>query len=275
MYRMRQRAGEWMAYLLGFLVLLGCSEDQTPEIALDATDVWRMPDAAGSLPGRGFTVTGLTRDGQNRIWAGNDGRQIDGDTTHQPSLVLLTDGMTEVTRELTMSESFPEMKSIQGIAFDGRRNGIWIASLHESAIRLATLDGMPLDEIRLSLQPNGLALDAADERLFVTAYREPQLYAIDLKTKQVTALFEVGDDPDQMHFRDGLLYVTSGQNGDVGKVRVWSVGDRRLVHTMRAPAATAIEGILVDEGEILISNDTFFHGSYPHENVIIRFENPL
>lgn len=241
-----------------------------PVEPLDARRMAVLPDTAHSVPGKGFTVTGLARLADGTIWAGNDGRLREGDGSgYRPSLVRLNAGMTRVIAEIAL----PFTSSVQGVVVIGDR--LWFALPSEQAVASTRLSGSPdiRIELRLPYRPNGLAWDRARDVLIVGSEIEKTLGTYRRRDGTLIETFKLDDAPDQLLMTRSGLIVTSGANRQAGAMLL--LDDRaRILRRWTLRGADAVEGIALRGDEMLVASDAYFHLALPGLNQILTYRRP-
>lgn len=225
------------------------------------TDFWNVPDAAASSAGQGFTITGLCFDGTN-LWASNHGKILEATETWTPSIIKMSLTGT-LLDELDVKATFPSLESVQGIAYDTTDDTLWFVDLDAGTVHHIDLDGEDLDDSFAVSGVNGLCYDSTRDALWCMTtthlYRYSKAGAL-----QATVDIQSGTSTDvdhlYYHAADDQIYITDAASGSVGKVRVFDIGTSAFIGFFNCPDATAIEGIVRIDNQLLISHDGLFHG---------------
>jgi hypothetical protein len=228
-------------------------------------EITTLPDARGSSPGKGFTITGITPAHELGWWASNDGRtRYDDKSMFHPSLVRLTSDFNKILEEIPL----PWQSSVQGVAVaDG---AVFFSLLNERAI--GTLDnGHPRIAYRVPYQPNGLAFDPTSNALVVSEYKSHRLRFYDLDTRKLVRQIDTLTEPDQLGVGNGALFYSSGDNGKPGYVFQLSLSTGRIENRWKVGQAMAVEGVAISGRDIVISDDSFFHSTSRPTNSVQRY----
>lgn len=236
-----------------------------------------IPDASGGDAGKGFTITGLAYDGtDDTFWAGNDGRNVEGDTTHQPSLVHLDKNGGVKMSEIDLGVLYPSAKSIQGVTVDTSDQTLWFVSQDEGVIRHITKSGVDLGYITADISlPNGLAYNPVNDTLFVADAGAGQLreYSCDngvtLRSWSLGAMTGL----DHLWYDAGanILWISYGASQTNGFLVSWDVATAVFGPALRLAGADAIEGIHMDGSNLWVANDAYFHNGNPALNRLLKY----
>lgn len=222
-----------------------------------------LPDSAQSLPGKGFTVTGIAPGPDGTWWASNDGRTRMGDI-NRPSLVRLSASFDRILDEITL----PWRSSVQGVTMaDG---DVYFSLLNERAIGKLN-NGRPEIAYRVAYQPNGLSFDPTSNALIVSEYKSRRLRFYDLHTRHLVRQIDTLAEPDQLGVGNGALFYSSGDNGKLGTIFQLSLSTGRIENRWKMGQALAIEGVAISGDNIIISDDSYFHQTRRPTNSIQRY----
>lgn len=234
-----------------------------------------LPDGAGGDTGKGFTCTGLAYDPTtDSFWAGNDGRNVEGDTSHVPSLVNLSkDGSTKLDEILLLS-AFPSAQSIQGVAYDTSDDTLWFASFSEGVVRHISKAGADLGSITPSFTPNGIAYNPSSDSLYImsdTGVMEERSCSAGTLMNSWTITGTVT--PDHLFYEaPDKLWVIYGANGTNGRMFPFNpLTGTYDVRGLRLQGADAVEGAVKLGNEIYVLNDAYFHSGNPALNRLLKY----
>jgi hypothetical protein len=224
-----------------------------------------LPDGLGGDTGKGFTCTGLVcaLDGSG-LWFSNDGRNVDGDSSYQPSLVK-----TDMTGAIKLAEidllaTYGSLTSVQGLdIFD---NGDFaIGSLGDNTFKRMTAAGVHVGGFNAT-GINGVALDKPNNKLFWGTTTGVVYTNLD-GTSSTTVLSGLTD-LDHLHYNADRkwLFVSMRDNGQLGVVVAYDVtipGSPVVVRAWVLNAALSVEGIWFDDqtGILYVAHDGYFHSS--------------
>ena len=252
------------------------SQDAQPTFVSRTT----LPNGGlGSVTGKGWTNTGLFWDAaEGCFWVGNDGRSIDGDTTYEPSIVKLSADLTTIIAQIDIKALWANNTTVQGVCVDTSDNSLWFAALQENRIRNLTKAGAVIGELTFT-NPNGLAYDAANDRLIVLN-TAGTVAVVNPSTGATVSTYSTGStisslQPDQIFFNPSnrRLYVSYGLNGSAGRIRVFDHDTGINMGEMGPfPEVLSVEGISIVGDELYICNDTYFHVQSPNLNEIVRYQ---
>ncbi len=192
-----------------------------------------------------FNVTGLVVTDNGALWAG----AVSGGD--DPSLLRLDPETLRPVETIPL----PGKSTVQGLAF--YRGCMW-AALSDLLALSRTCDGRT-DLVPLGYRPNGLVV--VDGRLLASDYRKVR----EVATGRVLFLSPIPID--QMVYHRGDLWISSGNNGQPGKIVVLTKASHPRLY-YRAPGAPAIEGLAFMGDTLLIASDGEFHGV--GHNAILR-----
>jgi len=247
------------------------TNDKLATRSFTATD---LPDASGGDTGKGFTSTGLARAADGTWWAANDGRNIEGDVTFEPSLVHLSADFSTKLGEIDLVSLYGLTDSVQGVAVDPSDGSLWFVDYGGQRIEHCTAAGVDLaDGFSVSAVgvPNGLAFDP-DTSGFVVLFANSEVRRYN-QAGAVTATLT--DFPtiygDQLTIRDGVIYATEGANGASGSIYAYVGASWIKIGVLHG--ADAVEGVWIAEdlSEIVVLNDAYFHGGSPALNRALRY----
>lgn len=234
-----------------------------------------LPDASGGDAGQGFTCTGLTRAPDGTWWAGNDGRDINGDLTYAPSLVHLSADFATVLDEILLAPLYPGIESVQGVAYDTSDDTLWFSDLAGDVVRHIQTDGTALDTDDIAFTaPNGLAYDSGRDMLYVGTTSGVSRITM---AGEEDAAYDAGASTwDQLWYdaTHDLIVVSWGSNGQNGGLVVLDLDNDRVVAEYDLPGSDAIEGIHIDARRLVVLNDAYFHGSPSAVNAVLVYDIP-
>lgn len=253
-------------------VLLGILPASTPSDPLPSTALpvaqRTLPDSRQSMPGRGFTVTGLVQASDGTIWSGNDGRIRERDgSPYRPSLVQLDPVSWTIRREIAL----PYDSSVQGLAIVGSRLFFALPSQQAIGSISLTAGGRPRIELSMQFRPNGLSYDKRCGLLIVGSETERTLSFYSLKGKHRVRSMVLGYAPDQLLQTSQGLLVTTGINRQDGRI-LQIRDDGSIANQWIMRGADSIEGIIVRKHQIILANDAYYHGGRSDLNQILYFD---
>lgn len=228
--------------------------------------------AQGQNPSGGFTCTGLFKLANGNWLVGNDGRTDEADTTFSPSLVELSPNADTIINELDMSGIIGN-NSVQGV-IEANDGSYWLASPNADAIYNVNSSTGALITSFAATDANGLAYNSTDNVLYWCSAVSSTVHIYDIDTStEIGTLTIALSAPDQLCYKDGVLYCTAGLNGENGQIVAHDVNyDKFIGRLLNLPVAQAIEGIYVGDDSITVSNDGGFHvGAYPPRNFLLEY----
>jgi hypothetical protein len=240
-----------------------------------------LPDGGlGAETGKGWTNTGLFWDSsENAFWVANDGRANSSDSTYDPSIIKLNQARTTILAQIDIKAIWSNNTTVQGVAVDTTNNSLWFCALQENKVRNLTKTGVSLGELSIT-GPNGLAYDAAEDRLIVLD-SGGTIRVVNKSSGAFIRSYACGvSDPDQLYFDQSsrLLYLTYGANRVAGNIRIF-------YHDIGTAAGTlgpfsevlSTEGIAIVGNTLYFCNDGWFHDTTPFKNEILSYtiQQPL
>jgi hypothetical protein len=244
------------------------------EITLSATVKQNLPDGLGGDVGEGFTCTGMVRarDGSG-FWISNDGRDVFGDSSYQPSLVKVSiDGVTKL-QEIDLLPAIPTLTSAQGVDIAGDGT-FYIAAVQEDKFHHLSATGALLSSHTFS-GANGLAIDTTRGKLLIGA--GTTISRCDMDGANPTALVTGLTDLDHIHYNADLdwFFASYGANGSVGKINAYDALGV-LKRTITLSDALAVEGIWLDlaNKHFYATHDGYFHTSGNNKNQLQKYVLP-
>lgn len=217
-----------------------------------------LPDAQGGDAGEGFTSTGAAWDG-SAFWLGNDGGNVSGDSSRLPSIVRVSLAGAKLD-EIDIGTLYSDFTSIQGVAWDSSDSTLWVAQVSAGQVRHVTTGGTDVGDGFALAGVNGLAYDSSRDRLWALAGTTLTLRQ---KDGTVDATYSVAALSDQLFYdadRD-YIWVTNGANGSVGNANAYDASDGSLVGTASFSDATAIEGLVINDGNFYVFHDGYYHAA--------------
>jgi hypothetical protein len=233
-----------------------------------------LPDGAlGSIPGKGWTCTGLFYDSiENVWWVSNDGRANLG-SSFFPSIVKMDFNATTILDQIDIKAIYPDNTTIQGLVIDPQNNSIWFAALGQNKLRNITKAGVSLGELSFT-SPNGLAYDTLDDTLIV--HDGSAISVVNKTTGAIIRTYEAShSSADHLYF-DPLtryLYISYGNNGSAGNIEVYNHDSGMSIENIGPFAeVTATEGIWIIDNNIYFLSDAYFHPEGPVDlNQILNY----
>ncbi len=244
---------------------------------VNATNV---PDASGGVVNEGFTCTGLTHDAtDDTFWFGNDGRGEEGDNTFEPSIVQTNKAGDTKISEILINPLDATIQSIQGVTIDTTdvAQPLFAAAPIQNKILKVSKAGALLDTFNIpSFNVNGLAYDGNRDSLWACA-ASTNVYELDKTTGAILNTYAVttAHNLDQLYYDSDTAYLwaTSGANSSDGTVVIFDTANNlAVVDSFILENTKAIEGIHVEDGNIYIANDAYFHQSTQVKNQLLKFK---
>ena len=242
-------------YNVGFTA---CAEDETETKEVQAERIVLFSEFGAA----DFTCTGLTYDAaDDAFWLGDYGALHAGDPV-RPRLIEVDRAFGAVLREMDVAAVLDASTNLQGVAYDGRDDCLWVAvgrdvaAIGKDGRLLGMIDMGPYAE-HLA---NGIAYDEADDSLWVLCASSYLLHFGKEGALLGEFLFQYAAQ-DHLCIYGGDLYATVGadywgRNNYVYKV---SMADGRVLSRYRTAQAYALEGLCCVDGKILIANDGLYH----------------
>lgn len=217
-----------------------------------------LPDGQGGDTGEGFTCTGATWDG-SAFWVGNDGGNVSGDSSRFPSIVRVSQAGAKLD-EIDIGTLYSDFTSIQGVAWDSSDNTLWVAQVSSGQVRHVTTSGTDVGDGFALAGVNGLAYDSSRDRLWALAGTTLTLRQ---KDGTIDATYSVAALSDQLFYdadRD-YIWVTNGANGSTGNANAYDASNGSLIGTTSFSDATAIEGLVILDGDFYVFHDGYYHAA--------------
>lgn len=230
------------------------------------------PDLPDSVPGKGFTCTGLTLDtSDDTLWYGNDGRSAPSSPTYNASLVNVS--LTgELIDNIDIKALFPSSTSVQGVVYDASDDTLWFCSKGENLVRHVGKDGTDIGSFAIT-NPNGIAINTTNGTLIVTI-DSGDIYVFDKAGVQQGTMFNMGDACDQVSYDSatGLLYYTKDSAAEGAYIGVYHLATRQFYYRWMVPQAEKIEGIVFHDGVLYVNNDAYFHSGTAGVNQTVLYD---
>jgi hypothetical protein len=225
-----------------------------------------------------FTNTGLARHPSGVWLVSQFGKGVDADSINSSIVRMLPDLSAKLSTngEINLSTLYGTNFTLQGIAWDTKRDVIWIADTTNNIIRALSFDGsekfdyMAIDigtELGADADISALAYDEARDLLLVGNQTSDPVYQIreyDPTNRVVGDVVTIEFNPDHITVFGDFIYATLGTNGVDGNVAKLRKADGVEVgRWMDITNADCIEGIVVEaDGDNLtayINHDGGFH----------------
>lgn len=222
----------------------------------------------------GFTCTGMCFDSINHVfYIGNIGILTPEDADNMKStIVVLSENILTVQREIILYELYPNMKDIQGVAYDGKDNTLWFCSFGENKIYHIYPSGEYIGSYDIK-NPTGIAIDPTRNNVWVLTYT--QLIQLS-KNGIVQQIFDIEiEGQDQLCYdssKDRLL-MTVGLNYN-GTNFVYEINPQNGKYEIKYNLldSYAVEGIALYKGQMYIANDGLYHNAKSPRNQINIYE---
>lgn len=240
----------------GIVFLNGCSKT----VQLKPSSTKQIPDIKDGVEGKGFTCTGLAKDkDENVYWVGNIGKDLPTTSGFKSTIVKLSNDFDENLGEINIYSEFSSMKDIQGITVDYENDSLWFCSFEENKIRNITKTGEEISFVDIN-RPTGIAYDSRTDSLWVLSQSELSNIT---KSGDVIKKIEVsinGQDQIYLDEKNDIIYFTVGSVYDKNNF-VYSVDlkTNSIKELFTLEDSYAIEGIHIDDGEMYILNDGYYH----------------
>lgn len=256
-----------------------------------------LPDAVGSVAGKGPTCTGLAQGPSGTWWVSDHGqpREDQVNTANfQSGLVKYSADFSTILLQVTANAlGLGLLRSVQGnaylpnqgqVAFAHCLTGDANSGVHLINEATGAYVGQAFGGAGIS-GLNGLAYDSSLDALIVHTVVDSvstatwyARNAADLSAPIKTATLTGGADADHIHYdatRNWLWY-SVGANGNDGLIyaRDLTADISSDVVVFVARGARAVEGIVVTATEIVIANDGYYHLQTPALNQALRFAFP-
>lgn len=259
-------------YLLLQICLFGRGCDKNEGSEITAVESFPLPDISENQTGKGFTATGLAYDTSEQVfYIGNCGKMIPDEINFKATIVKISNNWSEKIGEIELYKIFPGMDDIQGLTIDTRDNSIWFCSFGENKVRHITKDGEILGEFHLD-QANGIAYDHKNDSLWILT--PGKLLNTDKNggvLKKFTFSYE-GQDQIFLDEKNNIIYFTAGNNyqepNDVYAIDL-STGHIKKKYTLKD--SYAVEGIFIDDHDMYILNDGYYHNAKVPVNCVNHY----
>jgi hypothetical protein len=267
------------------IIFNGSSQALTSVAATDAAAFIKatpLPDASGGDVGEGFTCTGLSRLANGNWVVSNDGRNVEGDATFEPSVVILSPDFTTKVDEFLLTDYITGPESCQGVVVLPD-NTIWVAVPSPATLLHIEDDGTEIEQVSLGYTPNGLTYDTNRNELVVQTTSTVRWLTPGTTTITKTETITITD-LDQLWFdadysTEGALWMTAGANNSTGALWIFDIAADVLIDTRFSnsstplPGSLAIEGIYFDRAlnRLYIINDDYFHGGRSKGNAVREY----
>ena len=224
--------------------------------------------------GYGFTCTGMCYDSIGHVfYIGNIGilKPEDADNI-KSTIVVLSENLLTVQREIRLYEQYQNMKDVQGVAYDGKDNTLWFCSFGENKIYHIYPNGIYIGSYDIK-KPTGIAIDPTRNSVWVLTYT--QLLQLN-KKGIIQQIFDIEiEGQDQLCYdssKDRLI-MTAGLNYS-GTNFVYEInplnGKYQLKYNLLD--SYAVEGIALYKGKMYIANDGLYHNAKMPRNQINIYE---
>lgn len=213
----------------------------------------------------GYTITGLTRDNRLMWITACDGRENSSDLTYAPSIIILTADGSRIHSEIALSGTFAGIETVQGVAWDSSDDTIWFADAANQKIQHINRSGTDQgDAITLSYTPNGLAYDAANDRLIIGRSSGSTIEIRSASAGTLVSSFDAPTDAapiDHLHYDGEYIWLTEGANANEGNVWVLTTTGKVVARYLGLDNAYCIEGLYLDAaaGKLYVAVDANFH----------------
>lgn len=232
-----------------------------PSGDLNAKQTIALPSPYGD--GKGFTCTGLAKDGDSWL-VGDIGKQLPNAGTIHSVIQRLSADFSTILETLPISTTYPSMSDVQGVAVDG--DTIWFVSPLSNKVYHITKQCENLGSISVT-NPTGVAYDATSDSLWVLTYANKIINYSKTGTIITSYNFSYSEQLDQCCIYNNKLYITAGANYS-GRNNVYyfdlSTHEQGVACTVDS---YSVEGIWIGENEMIIVNDGYYHSAYDGRNI--------
>jgi hypothetical protein len=162
--------------------------------------------------------------------------------------------------EIDIGTLYSSFTSVQGVAWDSGDSTLWVAQVSAGQVRHVTTSGTDVGDGFALAGVNGLAYDSSRDRLWALVGTTLTLRQ---KDGTVDATYSVAALSDQLFYdadRD-YIWVTNGDNGSVGNANAYDASDGTLIGTASFPDATAVEGLVILNGNFYVFHDGYYHAA--------------
>lgn len=213
----------------------------------------------------GYTITGMDRNIRGHWVTACDGRTDSLDTTYSPSIVILQPDASTVYDEIALSGTFAGIETVQGVACDTSDDTIWFADAANTKVQHINYSGVDQgDGISLTYAPNGVAYDAANDRLIIGRASGATIEIRSAVDGTLVSSFDAFTSTnDHLHYDGEYLWLTEGGNSALGNLWVYTTTGKIVAKYGAVPELIAVEGIWRDAeaGKIYVAVDANFHNS--------------
>jgi DNA-binding beta-propeller fold protein YncE len=244
------------------------------QTTLRAQTVNILPDgASASVPGKGFSCTGLLSNSAGGYWVGNVGRVKEGDGKQKrPTIVSLSGDLKRLINEVEVSEQ------PQGLAYDKATRRLFYANPTSGNVwRLSQAAGK--NQLAFQVRgANGLSFDTNRGALWVgEGSSGSNVYLYDLKNGRSLITIDVGARTDHLFYdapRD-MVWISTGTNGSIGRVLAVQIETGQVIYDFLLPEAEELEGISISGSQLTVANNAYYHSSSNRPNTILTYSLPL
>lgn len=252
------------------LFIISCTKEESLEIT--SVESILLPDISGNQKGKGFTATGLAYDAHEQVfYIWNCGKMTPNEENFEATIVKISKNWSEKIGEIDLYKIFPEMDDIQGLTIDNRDQSIWFCSYGENKVRHITKNGEILGEFNLD-QANGIAYAYKTDSLWILTPNE--LINTDKNGNVLKMLKFSYEGQDQLFLdeKNNVIYFTAGNNyhrsNDVYTVDL-SAGQIKKKYILKD--SYAVEGIFINDHDMDIINDIYYHNAKVPVNCINHY----
>jgi len=241
-----------------------------------------FPDgASNATSGKGWTSTGLAYDSTDGTWwVGNHGKQLPASPTYASSVVHLSADFTTIISEITISSLGETPASVQGVAYDTSDNTLWVVNKDPgvgSEVYHISKAGSLLGTFSVPEGTNAIAYDSTRDQLIIS---NDSTNTITWRSKGdlSAASLSLSAPADQLGYDEDtdMILATVGSGSD-GLVRFYDVatadysGEPRIAETATLTGADAIEGVVLLNDVLYVTNDAYYHSGSPTLNRMLVY----
>lgn len=239
------------------LLLSGCEKGE-----MRATAMVLLPDVEMGEEGKGFTCTGLVYDKNEEVfYVGNIGKSLPEVEKFKSTIVKLSKDFKKNLGEIKLYQTFDNMEDIQGLTIDYTDNSIWFCSWAENKIRHIDKNGRDLGYIPFD-NPSGIVYDSRDNSLYILSSTALTQISKDGDILNSIGIELTGQDQLWLDEKYNTIYVTAGNDYNrANYVYTIELDTGKINKKYILLDSYAIEGIYLQDNEMYILNDGYYHGA--------------
>ena len=227
--------------------------------------------------GKGFSCTGLAYDNLTDSFLVGDIGSLEPNHEYKSQIVRLSPDFQTVIETIPLYLTISNLEDIQGICIDTSDETIWFCSPNSNKVYHISMNGYYLDEIEM-LSPTGITYSSYDDSFWILTYQKADNICHLTKDRTITEkyTFEYSGTLDQCYFNNDLkiIYITAGTNySSDNNVYFFDTNTNKqgIAFTIDS---YSVEGIWLDEKQMIIANDGYYHNAYDNRNIINIYNLP-